>query len=225
MLTKKQLALLQYIDEKTRTYGVSPSFDEMREALRLKSKSGIHRLITALEERGFIRRLPHRARALEVIKTVPQFGNFGTSKTIPREQNISSKHVKYKKEENLQIPLIGLIAAGTPIEAIEDKSQEISIPLSMVGSGKHYALQVKGESMINAGINHDDIVIIKEQSKANNGDIVVALVEDQEATLKKIKISGSVVELEAANPSFKTQSFRADEIKIQGRLVGLLRTY
>ena len=225
MLTRKQLTLLQFIELKTGNHGVSPSFDEMREALNLRSKSGIHRLITALEERGFIRRLPHRARALEVIKTVPKVSS---SNGQPREIkviDINSKLAKDKVEENLKVPLIGQIAAGNPIEAIEDKSQEITIPVSMVGPGNHFALQVKGESMINSGINHDDIVIIRQQTKANTGDIVVALVEDQEATLKKLKIKGSIVELEASNPNFKTQKFNASEVKIQGRLVGLLRTY
>ncbi len=225
MLTKKQLTLLQFIEIKTTKYGVSPSFDEMREELNLRSKSGIHRLITALEERGFIKRLPHRARALEVIKAVPRVSQ-STHQGARREViNINSKLAKDKVEENLKVPLIGQIAAGNPIEAIEDKSQEVSIPMSMVGPGNHFALQVKGESMINSGINHDDIVIIRQQSKANSGDIVVALVEEQEATLKKFNIKGSTIELEASNPNFKTQRFNANEVKIQGRLVGLLRTY
>lgn len=223
MLTKKQLALLQFIDLKTNTYGISPSFEEMREALHLKSKSGIHRLITALEERGFIRRLPHRARALEVIKAVPKLPE--TSKIEEKTAKVQPFRVKQTYQENMRIPLVGQIAAGIPIEAIEDNTREVTVPSSMVSGGDHFALQVKGESMINAGINHDDIVIIKQQSNANNGDIVVALVAEQEATLKKIKISGSIIELEAANPKFKTQKWTADEVKIQGRLVGLLRTY
>lgn len=224
MLTKKQLILLNFIDKKTSTSGVSPSFDEMKEALNLKSKSGIHRLIMALEERGFIRRLPHRARALEVIKKV---------KIIPSETNLREKKVislktipqKETNESILQIPLLGRIAAGEPIEAISDATDQISVPPAMMGQGQYFALEVKGESMIDAGINHGDIVVIREQSQAQNGDIVVALINEQEATLKRIHKKGPIIELEPANQSFTTQKYEANKVKIQGRLIGLLRTY
>jgi repressor LexA len=216
--------LLNFIDENTSQNGISPSFDEMKEALNLKSKSGIHRLIMALEERGFIRRLPHRARALEVIKKVklpPAGANLNDRKVIPfkmAEQEQSS-------EQGSEIPLLGRIAAGAPLEAISDTSEYINIPPSIMGQGKHFALEVKGESMIEAGINHGDIVVIKEQNQAQNGDIVIALINDQEATLKRIYKKGPIIKLEPANQSFKTQEYESNEVTIQGRLVGLLRTY
>lgn len=224
MLTKKQLILLEFIDEKTSLTGVSPSFDEMKEALNLKSKSGIHRLIMALEERGFIKRLPHRARALEVIKKVqrstPNFNSVGSN--IVQFENLPEK----KQNELIpQIPLLGRIAAGAPIEAISDSTEYIDIPSSMFGQGQHFALEVKGESMIDAGINNGDIVVIKEQNQAKTGDIVVALINEQEATLKRLHTRGSIIELEPANQSFRTQQYEATEVSIQGRLVGLLRTY
>ncbi|MEE2774174.1 MAG: transcriptional repressor LexA [Pseudomonadota bacterium] len=225
MLTNKQLSLLEFICKSTNNNGVSPSFDEMKEALGLKSKSGIHRLITALEERGFIRRLPHRARALEVIKKPPD-SYFGTKQKNKEDSIRINNSTHYSLElDSYKVPLIGNIAAGLPIDAIEEISTHVSIPNSMIGVGKHFALEVKGESMIGEGINHGDIVVIKQQNIANNGDIVVALVEDQEATLKKLKQKGDTVELEAANPNFKTQKFHSDQVKIQGRLVGLLRRY
>jgi repressor LexA len=225
MLTNKQLSLLEFIYESTTASGVSPSFEEMREALGLRSKSGIHRLISALEERGFIRRLPHRARALEIIKLPP---DWLTNRKALKDQDIHElAQPKNKGEEPnvYSVPLIGNIAAGLPIEAIEDISSHVTIPVSMTGPGKHFALEVKGESMTGEGINHGDIVVIRQQNNANNGDIVVALVEDQEATLKKLHQKGNIIELEAANPNFKTQQFRSDQVKIQGRLVGLLRSY
>ena len=225
MLTKKQLALLKFIDERISENGISPSFDEMREALNLKSKSGIHRLITALEERGFIRRLPHRARALEVIKNVPKHTS---SQVKPFESRLLKKQPVVPQEQldsSYTIPLLGKIAAGKPIEAIEDQSALINVPQSMIGHGRHFALQVKGESMIDEGINHGDIVVIKEQAEATNGDIVVALIDDQEATLKRLQKRGDIVELQAANQNFKSQIFESSKVKIQGRLVGLLRTY
>jgi repressor LexA len=225
MLTKKQLAMLKFIDERTSENGISPSFDEMREALNLKSKSGIHRLITALEERGFIRRLPHRARALEVIKNVPKHTS---SQVKSFESRLLKKQPVVPREQldsSYPIPLLGKIAAGTPIEAIEDQSALINVPQSMIGHGRHFALQVKGESMIDEGINHGDIVVIKEQAEATNGDIVVALIDDQEATLKRLQKRGDIVELQAANQNFKSQIFESSKVKIQGRLVGLLRTY
>lgn len=224
MLTKKQLNLLEFIDTKTSENGISPSFDEMKEALNLKSKSGIHRLIIALEERGFIRRLPHRARALEVIKRIkPSLSNQHSNdqkvvqlEASPREQS---------EENDSQIPLLGRIAAGEPIEAISESIDHINVPTLMMGQGQHFALQVKGESMIEAGINNGDIVVIREQNQAKNGDIVVALINEQEATLKKFNKKGPIIELEPANKCFQTQKYDAKEVIIQGRLVGLLRTY
>ena len=224
MLTKKQLVLLQFIDDNINKNGISPSFDEMKDALNLKSKSGIHRLIMALEERGFLRRLPHRARALEVIKRVklpvevikPLNTHLIQFKNVQKERS---------KENSLQIPLVGRIAAGTPIEALSDSANHINIPPQMMGQGQHFALEVKGESMIEAGINHGDIVVIKEQNQAQNGDIVVALINEQEATLKRLYKKGPIIELKPANSSFLTQKYEANEVTIQGRLVGLLRTY
>jgi repressor LexA len=224
MLTKKQLVLLQFIDDNTSKSGISPSFDEMKEALNLKSKSGIHRLIVALEERGFLRRLPHRARALEVIKRV----KLPAKEIKPLETSvIQLRNVQEErsKENSLQIPLLGRIAAGVPIEAFPDSANNINIPPQMMGQGQHFALEVKGESMIDAGINHGDIVVIKEQNQAQNGDIVVALINQQEATLKRLYKIGSIIKLKAANSSFSTQEYEANEVTIQGRLVGLLRTY
>ena len=224
MLTKKQLILLEFIDENITKNGISPSFDEMKDALNLKSKSGIHRLIMALEERGFIRRLPHRARALEVIKTV-KIQSTGT-KPLEREViQFKTAHKENRIENDLRIPLLGRIAAGAPIEAISDSTNNIYIPPGMMGQGQHFALEVKGESMIEAGINHGDIVVIKEQSQAQNGDIVVALINEQEATLKRLYNKGSVIELEPANQNFRTQRYESNEVIIQGKLVGLLRTY
>ena len=224
MLTRKQLSLLLFIEEKTSKNGISPSFEEMKEALNLKSKSGIHRLIMALEERGFIRRLPHRARALEVIKSANKIhGN-----NSPKIQKIAKLNVNYNSAETesvCQIPHLGRIAAGAPIEAISDMSNQINIPPSMIGQGQHFALEVKGESMIEAGINDGDIVLIKEQNQANNGDIVVALIDDQEATLKRLYKNGSFIELEAANQNFQKQTYDSSKVTIQGKLVALLRTY
>ena len=224
MLTKKQLNLLEFIENKTSSNGISPSFDEMKEALNLKSKSGIHRLIIALEERGFIRRLPHRARALEVIRKVKKpslISNLNKEKFV----EIVSQAKLNQNESAQNIPLLGTIAAGAPIEAISDMSDQINVPPSMMSNGQHFALQVKGESMIEAGINHGDIVVIKEQKQANNGDIVVALIDNEEATLKRLYKKGEFVELEAANRNYETQVYNSTKVTIQGRLVGLLRTY
>ena len=219
MLTHKQLNLLKFINDRIETAGVSPSFDEMRKALNLKSKSGIHRLISALEERGFIKRLAHRARALEVVK-VPDF----SLKKIKAEKNVKKIEEEYQAGYH-NIPLMGKIAAGTPIEAIQDLSNNITVPSSMLGTGSHYALEVKGESMINDGINNGDIVLIREQAHANNGQIVVALIEDQEATLKRFYKKEKTIELVAANPKFTTQKFSEPQVRIQGLLIGLYRTY
>ena len=222
MLTKKQLDLLKFIHKRVQAEGVSPSFDEMKDALNLRSKSGIHRLITALEERGFLRRLAHRARAIEIIKLPDSMGGGEQSVSIEG----ASRHSVDIKVDAFDLPVMGKIAAGTPIEAIQHASSSIGVPGAMLNTaGKHYALEVKGDSMIEAGINSGDIVIIHEQPDANNGDIVVALVEDQEATLKKLNRTHNAIELIAANPAYETRVFTKDQVKIQGKLVGLIRTY
>ena len=222
MLTKKQLDLLKFIHTRVQADGVSPSFDEMKEALNLRSKSGIHRLITALEERGFLRRLAHRARAIEIIK-LPDSMDGGFQPTVIEGSSRKSVDIKV---DAFDLPVMGKIAAGTPIEAIQHASSSIGVPGAMLNTtGKHYALEVKGDSMVEAGINSGDIVIIHEQPDANNGDIVVALVEDQEATLKKLNRTKNAIELIAANPAYETRVFTKDQVKIQGKLVGLIRTY
>ena len=230
MLTRKQLDLLTFIHERVKKEGVPPSFDEMKEALDLRSKSGIHRLITALEERGFIRRLAHRARALEIIKLPDSMlktgsGGFRPS-VIEGSGGMRPQQAMPVEAQSLEIPVMGRIAAGTPIEAIQEISHNVAVPGSMLSSsGRHYALEVKGDSMIEAGINNGDIVVIREQPDANNGDIVVAFVENEEATLKRLRKRGRAIALEAANPAFETRVYRDDQVKIQGRLVGLIRTY
>ncbi|WP_299842428.1 transcriptional repressor LexA [uncultured Roseovarius sp.] len=233
MLTKKQLDLLEFIHKRVQRDGVPPSFDEMKEALDLRSKSGIHRLITALEERGFIRRLAHRARALEIVKLPESLGGEATHGFSPRV--IDGDKPDVAKPANAQpveaaaaveLPVMGQIAAGVPIEAISHASHNVAVPGSMLsGSGEHYALEVKGDSMIDAGINNGDVVVIRETSIADNGDIVVALVEDHEATLKRFFRKGNAIALEAANPAYETRVFPEDKVKVQGRLVGLIRSY
>jgi repressor LexA len=230
MLTRKQLDLLEFIHQRMQSDGVPPSFDEMKEALNLRSKSGIHRLITALEERGFIRRLAHRARAIEIVN-LPEIIERKTG-FQPRVIEGSAPAPKPRTAlpvvagHALDVPVMGRIAAGTPIEAIQEISHNVSVPGQMLqNSGRHYALEVKGDSMIDAGINDGDIVVIHEQTDAENGDIVVALVEDQEATLKRLRKRGSAIALEAANPAYETRVYRDDQVKVQGRLVGLIRTY
>ena len=228
MLTKKQLDLLEFIHTRIQRDGVPPSFDEMKEALDLRSKSGIHRLITALEERGFIRRLAHRARALEIVK-LPDAMQTKTGFT-PRVINGDKPDSKptramHVDTGSVELPVMGRIAAGVPIAAISEVSHNVHVPQSMIGAGDHYALEVKGDSMINAGINDGDVVVIRETEVADNGDIVVALVEGQEATLKRFRRNGSAIALEAANPAYETRVFRGDQVKVQGRLVGLIRTY
>ncbi|MEJ2000050.1 MAG: transcriptional repressor LexA [Maritimibacter sp.] len=232
MLTRKQLDLLDFINKRLQRDGVPPSFDEMKEALDLRSKSGIHRLITALEERGFIRRLPHRARAIEIVKLPDALSGNSKPGFAPqviegdRPANTPSAAMALDASPALELPLMGRIAAGIPIEAISDGQSHIAVPGSMVGNkGRHYALEVKGESMIDAGINSGDVVIIRETSAADNGDIVVAQVDGYEATLKRYRKSGDMVMLEAANPAFETRLLRADQVEVQGRLVGLIRTY
>ncbi|MGJ8623601.1 MAG: transcriptional repressor LexA [Yoonia sp.] len=228
MLTKKQLDLLEFIHKRVQRDGVPPSFDEMKEALDLRSKSGIHRLITALEERGFIRRLAHRARALEIVKLpdAMQVKTGFTPRVIDGDKPDSTPAAAIQVENgSVELPMMGRIAAGVPIEAISEASRNVSVPQSMVGAGDHYALEVKGDSMIEAGINDGDVVVIRETSVADNGDIVVALVEGHEATLKRFRRNGSAIALEAANPAYETRVFRDDQVKVQGRLVGLIRTY
>ena len=233
MLTKKQLDLLEFIQKRVARDGVPPSFDEMKEALDLRSKSGIHRLITALEERGFIRRLAHRARALEIVKLPEALQNKldavsgFTPRVIDGDRPDSRPHGAQPLETGgaIELPVMGRIAAGVPMAAISEVSHNVSVPASMVGKGEHYALEVKGDSMIDAGINDGDVVVIRETSTADNGDIVVALVEDAEATLKRYRRNGSAIALEAANPAYETRLYRDDQVKVQGRLVGLIRTY
>ena len=230
MLTKKQLQLLEFIHARTKVDGVSPSFDEMKEALNLRSKSGIHRLITALEERGFIRRLAHRARAIEIIR-MPESMKITRRSFEPRVIEGSrptrpQKAIHLDDSEVKSLPMMGRIAAGVPIAAIEDYSRNITVPAEMVSNNyKHYALEVKGDSMIEAGINDGDVVVIRETNTAQTGDIIVALVDDQEATLKRFSRKGSAIALEAANSAYETRVFRDDRVKVQGKLVGLIRTY
>jgi len=230
VLTKKQLDLLAFIHKRVQRDGVPPSFDEMKEALDLRSKSGIHRLITALEERGFIRRLAHRARAIEVVKLPDSMSGSGfTPRVIDGDRPDTSQPANAMAVttiEATELPVMGKIAAGVPIEAINQRSHGVTVPNAMLsGRGAHYALEVKGDSMIEAGINDGDVVVILETSVADDGDIVVALVEDHEATLKRFKRRGSAIALEAANPAYETRVFPADQVKVQGRLVGLIRSY
>jgi repressor LexA len=241
MLTRKQHELLMFIDKHLRDTGFSPSFEEMKEALRLKSKSGIHRLITALEERGFLKRRAHRARALEVIRlpenmaqrglaappppppTPPAFapnvirGNFAT--------NLPGVNRAANEAPAVHLPLYGRIAAGLPIEALRDSGASVEVPAAMLASGDHYALEVAGDSMIEAGILDGDTVIIRRGDVADNGSIVVALVDEQEVTLKRLRKRGNSVALEPANRSYETRIFGPDRVRVQGRLIGLLRRY
>lgn len=260
MLTRKQHELLLLIHERLQEEGIPPSFDEMKDALNLKSKSGIHRLITALEERGFIRRLPNRARALEVIKlpdaykgrdvasdaagasalddTAAPMRSRGFSPSVIDGDLSRMAQVKSGSrisglggmdassgEGSIALPVMGRIAAGVPISAIQDHSHDVFVPMDMIGPGSHFALTVSGDSMIEIGINDGDTVIVRETNSADAGDIVVALVEDEEATLKRFRRKGNSIALEAANPAYETRIFRQDQVKVQGRLVGLIRRY
>jgi len=238
MLTRKQHELLLFIHERLKESGIPPSFDEMKEALDLASKSGIHRLITALEERGFIRRLPNRARALEVLRlpdsiapglnSAKKFspsviqGGHGRPAEAPRARAASNDD---DAGSAVAIPVMGRIAAGVPIDAIQHKTHSIAVPPEMLSGGEHYALEVKGDSMIEAGIFDGDTVIIRNASTANPGEIVVALVDDEEATLKRFRRKGASIALEAANPAYETRIFGPDRVKVQGKLVGLIRRY
>lgn len=236
MLTKKQLELLMFIDERLKKTGVSPSFDEMKDALGLKSKSGIHRLITALEERNFLRRLPHRARALEVVRrpenVVPgprperrrQAAESGPGGNVVKGSFRPSPPA-VRTSEPAELPLYGRIAAGTPIEALRDPTRSIAVPPDLVSRGDHYALEVDGDSMIEAGILDGDTVIIQRCDTAENGTIVVALVDGQEVTLKRLRRRGQSIALEPANRSYETRICGPDQVQVQGRLVGLLRHY
>lgn len=228
MLTRKQLELLDFIKQRLDRDGVPPSFDEMKDALDLRSKSGIHRLITALEERGFIRRLAHRARALEIVKLPEAMEKPGFTPRVIQGDRVDLPRGAMPVDivSAIELPVMGRIAAGVPIEAISHVSHHVAVPGSMLsGKGQHYALEVKGDSMIDAGINDGDIVVIREQSTAENGDIVVALVEDSEATLKRFRRKGSMISLEAANPAYETRIIPDHLVKVQGRLVGLIRSY
>ncbi len=233
MLTRKQHELLMFIHSRVKESGIPPSFDEMKDALDLRSKSGVHRLIKALEERGFIRRLPNRARALEVIKMpesmgqspAAQRGRFSPSViegSLGRNRGSTDGDAA---NENVAVPVMGRIAAGTPISAIQSHSHTISVPPDLVGAGEHFALEVRGDSMIDAGIFEGDTVLIRRGDTADSGDIIVALVDEEEATLKRFRRRGASIALEAANPSYETRIFGPDRIRIQGKLVGLIRRY
>lgn len=246
MLTRKQNELLLFINKRLNEGGVSPSFDEMKEALRLKSKSGIHRLITGLEERGFLRRLPHRARALQVLK-LPEAAAMPAANVTPlldsrrgmaepREafvpQIVRGERMPLagavqvaNEAQALSLPLYGRIAAGTPIEALRDNSTTVDVPVSLLGSGAHYCLEVQGDSMVEAGIQNGDIAIIRSADSAESGEIVVALIDDTEATLKRLRKKGASIALEPANAAYETRIFGPDRVKIQGRLAALYRRY
>ena len=231
MLTKKQAELLRFIHERLTEDGVPPSFDEMKEALDLKSKSGIHRLILALEERGFIRRLPNRARALEVLRLpesqVPRAGRQRFSPNVI-EGNLGKVRAPTPEMEpsrSIAIPIMGRIAAGTPISAIQNRSHTVDVSPDFLSHGEHYGLEVRGDSMIEAGIFDGDLVVIRKQETADTGDIVVALIDDEEATLKRLRRRGASIALEAANPNYETRIFGPDRVRVQGKLVSLIRRY
>jgi len=225
MLTKKQKILLMFINKKLRSSGVSPSYEEMKHSLNLKSKSGIHRLISALEERGFIRRLPHKARALEVIK-LPE-----TASANDIYNSFSPSVIKggldedKRNNDNIEIPVLGKIAAGTPVEAIQNEVSRIPLPDNLEKNGEYFGLKIQGDSMIDAGINEGDTVILKKTDTADNGKIVVALIDDHEAMLKRIRRKGKTVALESANKNYETKIFGPDRVKVQGILVSLYRNF
>ena len=231
MLTRKQFELLRFIHERLKEAGVPPSFDEMKDALDLRSKSGIHRLITALEERGFIRRLPNRARAIEVIKLPDSVNQTNTVRRgfTPSVIEGNLGRVRAPSEDDsgrpVAIPVMGRIAAGTPIEAIQSKSHTINMPPDMLSSGEHFALEVRGDSMIDAGILDGDTVLIRKSDAADTGDIVVALIDDEEATLKRFRRRGASIALEPANTSYEVRILPPTRVRIQGKLVGLFRRY
>lgn len=215
MLTAKQRELLIFIDQRLKSNGISPSFDEMREALDLRSKSGVHRLISALEERGFIRRLPNRARALEVVRR-PEVAP-ATTATAPRVMPVAAN-------DAIDIPLHGRIAAGTPIEALQG-TESFSVPAALLGPGEHYALEVSGDSMVEEGILDGDFALIRKAETARDGEIVVALIDNEEATLKTFRHEGNMIRLDPANRQYEAQRYSPDRVQIQGRLAGLIRRY
>ena len=238
MLTRKQHELLLFINRRLGETGISPSFEEMKEALNLKSKSGIHRLISGLEERGFIRRLAHRARALEVVRLPDDTSVAARRSAGPSDRSRFSPTVirgdfktalpgvpAANANEAIELPLYGRIAAGTPIEALRDSSNTVSVPPSLLGTGEHYALEVAGDSMIDAGIMDGDTILIQKCETAENGTIVVALVDNNEVTLKRLRKRGETIALEPANKTYETRIFGPDRVKVQGKLVGLLRRY
>jgi repressor LexA len=235
MLTRKQHELLRFIHERLRETGVPPSFDEMKDALDLKSKSGIHRLITALEERGFIRRLPNRARALEVIRLPESTSGAGSQRRFTPsvvEGGLAGKAkaapapaAEDRNRDIASIPVMGRIAAGVPISAIQNRSHSVTLSGDFLSQGDHFALEVRGDSMVEAGILDGDLVVIRRQDTANTGDIIVALIDDEEATLKRFRRRGSSIALEAANQAYETRVLGPDRVKIQGKLVSLVRRY
>jgi len=234
MLTRKQHELLSFINGRIKETGVCPSFDEMKDALGLKSKSGIHRLISGLEERGFIRRLAHRARALEILRLPESATRPAPAAVAPFDPKVIKGRfggpalrgaVAAKPGESVELPLFGRIAAGTPIEALRDHSTTVGVPTDLIGRGEHYALEVEGDSMEEAGIYDGDIAVIRQCDTAENGAIVVALVEDDEVTLKRLRRRGKSIALEPANAAYKTRIFGPDQVKVQGQLVGLIRKY
>jgi len=233
MLTRKQFELLRFIHERLKEAGIPPSFDEMKDALDLRSKSGIHRLITALEERGFIRRLPNRARAIEVIKLPESVGHGVAGRArgfTPSviEGNLGKVRAPSTEEDSgrpVAVPVMGRIAAGTPIEAIQTKSHVINMPPDMLSTGEHFALEVRGDSMIEAGILDGDIAVIKKTEAADTGDIVVALIDDEEATLKRFRRRGASIALEPANTAYEVRILPPNRVRIQGKMIGLFRRY
>lgn len=233
MLTKKQLELLTFIHARVSEDGVPPSFDEMKDALQLASKSGIHRLVSALEERGYIRRLPNRARAVEIVRmpdVTPASSGFNPKVIEGGRKSVDGKGAAAPAGSDnagpgMQIPVMGRIAAGSPISAIQQSTHEVVVSPDLIGSGEHFGLEVRGDSMVNAGILDGDTVVIRKSDSAQSGDIVVALIDDEEATLKTFRRERGSVALEAANPAYETRVFDANRVKVQGRLVGLVRRY
>jgi repressor LexA len=231
MLTKKQHELLCFIHDRLKESNVPPSFDEMKDALDLKSKSGIHRLITALEERGFIRRLPNRARALEVIRLPESLapglarGRFTPSVIEGNLGKVRPMVADADQPRTVAVPVMGRIAAGTPISAIQHRSHTLQVPVEFLGTGEHFALEVRGDSMVEAGIEEGDTVLIRRVERADNGDIVVALVDDEEATLKRFRRSGTSIALEPANSAYETRVLPANRVRVQGKLVALMRRF
>lgn len=238
MLTRKQYELLMFIHERLKESGVPPSFEEMKDALDLKSKSGIHRLITALEERGFVRRLPNRARALEVLRLPESVAASAAARARGPVSGVIEGGRASRPPDPAPdvatviadaavsaVPVMGRIAAGVPIEAIQTYTRTVPVPADMLTSGDHFALEVRGDSMVDAGIHDGDTVVIRRSDTADNGDIVVALIDGEEATLKRLRRKGASVALEAANPAYETRIFGPDRVRIQGRLVALMRRY